>query len=283
MFHHTSGMDFKRLHTFVRRRGGIVRVTVLRELGAAKRLIDGAVHSGQLLRPIRGWVCLPDTDEQLILAARERVVLSCVSQAKRLDLWVKDPTEQLHVAVPSPGAKVRAEGLHVHWGVPMRPRHPGTLLDPIENVLGFVAACQPFEDALTIWNSALNKRLVDLQRLSTLHWKGQARRLLNECTPFADSGLESLAFSRLSWLPHPIRRQTYVLGHRIDLLIGKRLILQIDGAHHTGAQRTSDIAHDAELIQLGYSVIRVSYEQVIDRWEEVQELILGAIARGAHR
>lgn len=45
---------------------------------------------------------------------------------------------------------------------------------------------------------------------------------------------------------------------------------------------TSDIAHDAELMLLGYHVIRVGYSQVVDRWHEVQALIMRAVAQGVH-
>lgn len=270
------------LRRAVSARGGIVRVSELRDQGYSRRRIDGAVHRGELTRPIRGWVCTPGLDTDVTLAAQHHVVISCVSRAQRLRLWVSRPPPHLHVAVPHAGAKVRTDQLRVHWAAPMVPRPPGTLEDAIENVLGYVAACLPFEDALATWNSALNQRLVDMRQLETLPWPKRASRILAACTPFADSGLESLVFSRLHWLPVQLRRQVYIAGHRVDLLIGNRLILQIDGAHHTGAQRTSDIAHDARLTQMGYVVIRVSYAQVMHRWEEVQEAVLGAIARGRH-
>ncbi|MGL1231762.1 DUF559 domain-containing protein [Vibrio parahaemolyticus] len=57
----------------------------------------------------------------------------------------------------------------------------------------------------------------------------------------------------------------------------------MDGGHHVGAQRTSDIRHDAELLLLGYHVIRVGYEQIVHRWPEVQDRILHAVAQGLHR
>lgn len=161
-------------------------------------------------------------------------------------------------------------------------RNPERLEDPVENVLGHVAECQPGESALVIWESAMNARIVDYRRLETLPLRGRARRLLAECRPFADSGLESLMFQRLKWLPVRLRQQAFVVGHRVDLLIGDRLVVQIDGAHHTGAQRTADIAHDAQLMVRGYRVLRFSYEQVMFQWELVEDAVLGAIARGEH-
>ncbi|MCK8475579.1 endonuclease domain-containing protein [Microbacterium aurugineum] len=68
----------------------------------------------------------------------------------------------------------------------------------------------------------------------------------------------------------------------MDLLIGDRLVIQIDGATHTGEQRDKDIAHDAQLVLRGYRVLRFSYEQVMHRWPEVQSVIMEAVAQGAH-
>ncbi|MFT4158182.1 MAG: DUF559 domain-containing protein [Microbacterium sp.] len=64
--------------------------------------------------------------------------------------------------------------------------------------------------------------------------------------------------------------------------MGNRLVVQIDGAHHVGAQRDSDNAHDALLRLHGYHVIRISYHQLMERWPEVQSLILAAVAQRLH-
>lgn len=76
--------------------------------------------------------------------------------------------------------------------------------------------------------------------------------------------------------------QAWILDHRVDLLIGDSLVVQIDGASHTGAQRTADIAHDAQLALRGYTVLRFSYEQIMHRWHEVQQVIMDAVAQGKH-
>lgn len=80
------------------------------------------------------------------------------------------------------------------------------------------------------------------------------------------------------------RCQPYVwlLGHRVDFLIGERLVVQIDGGHHVDAQRSSDIAHDALLKLHGYHVIRISYPQLMQQWHEVHALIIAAIAQRLH-
>lgn len=171
----------------------------------------------------------------------------------------------------------------VHWARPMVPRHPDALVDPIENVLAMVAACEPYEQALATWESALNRRLVERDQLEALPWGPAARRLLAEAWPFSDAGLETYLRPRLRWLRIPLYFQTWIGGHRVDALLGERLVLQIDGGTHVGAQRDADIRHDAQLKLMGYHVIRIGYHQVMREWHAVQDQIMRAVAQGMHR
>lgn len=98
--------------------------------------------------------------------------------------------------------------------------------------------------------------------------------------PFRDSGLESIFLDRLRWLNIRILVQVWIADHHVDVLLGARLVVQLDGGHHVGAQRTSDIAHDAVLTMLGYHVLRFGYQQVINDWPFVQAMIMQAIAQG---
>ncbi|AKV85024.1 DNA/RNA helicase [Microbacterium sp. CGR1] len=260
---------------------GAARVRDLLVTGVSRYAIGVAVDRGELIRVRKGWVAARDADPLLIAAARDGVILTCVTQATRRGLWdvgLADP----HVAAPPHAGHIAVSG-HVHWEKPAVPRVPGTLEDPIENVLAIVARCQSRDTALSIWNSALHRGLVDLDMLRRLPLTESGRALIDEATPFSDSGLESVVVPRLRWLDLPLRRQTWIAGHRVDLLIGECLVLQIDGGHHVGMQRTRDIEHDARVMLLGYHVIRVGYDQVMNRWAEVQDVILRAVAQGLHR
>ena len=81
-----------------------------------------------------------------------------------------------------------------------------------------------------------------------------------------------------------IRQQVYLAGRPVDVLIGDRLVLQIDGYEHhsSSAQRSADIAHDAELRLRGYTVVRVSYRQVVHEWHAVERMLRRAVAAGLH-
>lgn len=270
----------------LRRRGGIARGRTLRSDGVGDHLIRAAVRDGVVLRPRKGMIALRGTDPAVLAAIEVGVVLTCVTQAARMKLWTFD-TDEWHVAA-DPHSKLlrapkqKAGKTHVHWMLPAVPRPPECFEDSIENVLGIVAVCQPYEHALAMWESALSKRMVTKEELSGLGLGDRARRLLDDVMPFADSGLETVVVPRLRWLRLPLRRQIVIAGHRVDLLIGDRLILQIDGGHHVDAQRMADNEHDARLRLMGYHVIRVGYAQVVDDWATVQDLVMRAVAQGLH-
>ena len=100
----------------------------------------------------------------------------------------------------------------------------------------------------------------------------------------SDSGLETIFVYRLSGWGLPIRQQIVLAGARVDILIGERLVVQIDGYafHSSSAQRSRDVAHDAELQLRGYTVLRFTYAQVIYGWPGVERAITRALAAGAH-
>lgn len=170
----------------------------------------------------------------------------------------------------------------MHWAQPLVPRQPDALIDAVENVLATVASCQPFEAALTIWESALREGLVTKGEMAAFPLGPGARAVLEAAEEFTDSGIETLFRVRLRWLRVRILHQVWVAGHRVDFLIGKRLVVQIDGGHHVGAQRDADVAHDAALMLRGYHVLRFSYGQIVEDWPAVQSVVMRAIAQRRH-
>lgn len=261
--------------------GGVAPTRRILDTGVSEQAIRMAVASGLLVRVRRGWVARPDADPYLVAAARAGVVLSCATQASRLGLWVQD-TSRVHVAAPARSGHVRAGTAIVHWSAPIVPRPAQALVDPIENVLSLISNCLPFEEALATWESAVRHESVSLQQLRRMPLTPNGRRLLQLTQAYSDSGLETIAVSRLRFLRLALTQQAVILGRPVDVLIGERLILQIDGATHTGEQRDSDIAFDALAASHGYHTIRVSYFQLLDHWPEVQRLVMLAVAQGRH-
>lgn len=268
-------------HSVLSQHGGVARSSLLIEHGLSRYFLNREVTEGRLVRIRKGWVAWPNADPALVAAAKQGLTISCITQAARLGLWVRDSSTS-HYAVPRPGGQSQPTGAVLHYHAALTPRHRFALADTIENTLNLVAQCQPFEDAVATWDSALNKRLVDRTALLQLPLNAAARRVLEATDPFADSGLETYFRLRLRWLRIGIVSQAWISGHRVDFLLGDRLVVQIDGAHHTGAQRTKDITHDAELRLRGFTVIRLSYTQLMDSWPNTQARIMRAIAHGLH-
>lgn len=260
---------------------GIVRTSELQAKGVSKHAIAKAVKAGELERLARGWVATPDADPQLKHAASSGLTVTCVSQAMRLGLWVRVSDER-HFAVPRPGCEVRGQHDRIHYWKSVEVRTKYALEDSLGNVLSNIARCQPFEDAVSVWDSALNKRLIGRGYLESLSLGKRAREVLAATSEFADSGLETFFRLRMHWLRVPLRSQTWLHGRRVDFLLGDRLVVQIDGGSHVGAQRDADNAHDAVLAASGYTVLRFGYAQVIHEWPAVQDAVMRAISARLH-
>lgn len=261
--------------------GGVARIEALRRRGVTAHRLRAARERGVIFSVKRGWVARVGADRMLVAAAKRGVVLSCITLAARRGLWVLDSSRPHVAAPPKSGHAMVARGV-LHWNRPLFPRHPDELEDTLENALVIAARCQPHESALAIWESALRKRLVDPVVLGRVPLPPDAREMLQLARPFSDAGTETIFFTRLRWLGVPITPQVWLLGHAVDFLIGERLVVQIDGGHHVGEQRSQDIAHDALLKLHGYHVIRISYGQLMDQWQDVQALILAAVAQRLH-
>lgn len=258
---------------------GVMRASELLARGYSAHALRSALAAETVIRPQRGWIALPGADPELLFAVRQGAILSCLAVAKREGLWVRE--YRPHFAVRTRGSNVDTGSLVLHWGRPVRRRELFAALDSIENALNFVARCQPQEEALAIWESALRKGLVTRASLSRYPYVGVARELLEAATPFSDSGVESYVMRRLRALGLRVVAQAYIGGHRVDFLIEGWLVLQIDGGTHVGEQRDEDNRLDAVLHNQGYHTIRAGYWQVMERWPEVQGWLMEALSQGA--
>jgi very-short-patch-repair endonuclease len=89
-----------------------------------------------------------------------------------------------------------------------------------------------------------------------------------------------LRLCRRHRLPEP-EVNVYVGPHEVDFLWRRRnLVVETDGyASHRGRQAfEDDRTKDAELRVAGFTVVRFTYRQVVERWEWVEESVRALLA-----
>jgi very-short-patch-repair endonuclease len=266
-------------------RGGVAHSAEARAAGFTTQAMVSAVQSGRVSRVRRSWLVLPGVDERLVRAISAGGRLTCVSAAARRGLWVP-PHDELHIAVKATASRVPRDGVIAHWSSGPAPVGRYASEDPIVNALLHVSECMPREEALTVWESALRRGAVSLEALRRIDWgSSRARAIVDACSTLSDSGLETIFRSRLTPFGVAIRQQIWIDGHPVDFLIGESLVVQVDGFEHhsSAADRRRDIAADARLTLLGFTVLRFDYQQVMFDWPMVERTVLAAVAQGLHR
>lgn len=246
--------------------------------------IRRAVAEGVAERVRKRWIVSATCDPDIRCAVEAGGRLTCLTAAKRAGLWTPDH-DAIHLAVPPTAARVDRIGLRVHWSRGPAPVPAGSVTDSLINVLFHVARCVPPLEALAVWESAVRSRAVDPLVLKRVEWRSEAaRRLAAESSDLSDSGIETrfLILMRTSGIT--VRQQVRLVGHHVDGLIGRRLVVQLDGfAHHQAADRRRDIRHDADLVLRGFTVLRFDYYQVLFQPDAVVAAVQMAIAQGLHR
>lgn len=268
--------------------GWIHRATLIDQGWSRTKLLAARREEGvELVR--RQWLIHPRASRDIRAAARLGGVITSVSALKRYELWVPPGLERearAHVAV-KPNAGIRPDDRTVVYrSRPVVERSPRALVDALENVLSNVARRLPEAQAFAIWESAIERRLTTPEELSTVPWiSAVARTLAVEVSAHSDSGVESTFVKQCRRARIPIVQQVWIAGHPVDALIGRHLVVQLDGYafHSDAAQRRRDIAHDRKLVAMGYTVLRFSYHDVMYDWPRVEREIRAMIARGRAR
>ena len=264
---------------------GVARFSQLLDTGLTRQHVDELVSVGRLVRVRRGWYALPSAHPDAVRAVAAGGALTCVSALGRHGVWVP-PTSDLHLRTSEhhrsttlqPGMKRCRRGRAA----------PRYAVDPLPVALIPAMACLDDEGVVVVLDSVRNLRLLTLQDLMAFaHDQSErVRRLLSLTVSNSQSGTESMVRYRL-W-QHRVRARPQVtipgVG-RVDLLVGDRLVLEMDShAHHTGiANYTRDRERDRALVRLGYLVVRLTYHQVVSDWEAVWPDLQSLIRTERHR
>lgn len=269
-------------------RGIAHRDELLRE-GFGPRVLREVVDSGRAQRIRRAWLALPGADPQLVLAARAGGALSCVTVARRRGWWMPDGIDgrtHLHLRPHARSPQCpQQRSVVAHWTEPLAGAPRGSLETTVPDALAHIAMCVPRDLALVLWESAAKVENIAPETFRGIRWNSAApRELAASVVGLSDSGLETLVALPLRRWGLRVVQQAVIAGHRVDFLVGDRLVIQVDGYefHSSPQQRASDIAHDAELRLRGYTVIRLSYHQIVREWPATERMLRTAIARGLH-
>lgn len=270
---------------------------VLRDAGVGRVQLRNALAAGVVRAVRRDWVVAADCDPLVERALHARATLACVSAAAVLGLWSVD-TNEIHVAADRHASRLvhdipaglrERRPLRVHWTrTPTKGHAPGVraAIDDLPRVLATIAGCQPVEDAVAVFDSALRRDLVSMPELRGFADSNPAlRRVVDLVHPLADSGIESLPRIRFTQRGVLMVPQVAVDGHRVDGMIGQRLLLQFDGfgPHSARTQRNKDLREDQRLVRKGYLVLRYSRDQVLHEWPMIESTVLSLMAQGRHR
>lgn len=150
--------------------------------------------------------------------------------------------------------------------------------DAILQVLG----CLPRELAIAVLDSALAAGAVGGFELDAVAGRLSARRRpwLALADGRAGSGTETLVRLALRDAGLRVTPQVRIPGvGRVDLLVGTKVVVELNSElwHSTAVQRAEDYRRDLALARLGYTVIRVSYDQAMKSRDQVVLAVLSAV------
>jgi very-short-patch-repair endonuclease len=274
--------------------GGLAPTAALLRRGWTGRQLARAVHRGEIIRVRQGWYARPDEPAHRVKAARIGGRLTCSIGARDLGLWTRTSSPPLHVAVAPHASRLRSptdyrtrraptDAAVVHWdGGRGGSRF---VVEPVECLLDMIG-CEPLESVIAAADCAIGLGLIGrrewAEATSTLP-PGLGRRLA-EVDPASGSYVESVARLRLGRRGIVTRTQVELgPGLRVDFVIGRRLVIEIDGRQHAErGQFEIDRLRDARLSILDFRCLRFSARQVLGDWLLVLAAIESAIGRGDH-
>ena len=112
------------------------------------------------------------------------------------------------------------------------------------------------------------------------------RSAIGTLSAFAESGSETRVRRYLERKGVTVKAQVRIdsIG-RVDLVVGNSLIIECDSMAHHGSVEGyhRDRERDANALQLGYRVLRLTWEQIWLRWDETKQLLDQLTSSRFHR
>lgn len=263
---------------------GILTTLQLMAGGWTKWQIESAARRGALRRVRPGWFARPQPDPAALAAVAAGGCVSCFSALRLHGAWVPEGIGAHRRFAEHRGRRGGARRCRPYGAQPP----VRAAVDGLEVAFRCALRCGSDEQLVVVIDSLLHRRLATREQLEG--WMRSApmrlRVLLERADARAESGTESMVRLRLRSLRIATRIQVRVMeGVRVDLLIGDRLVIECDSREHhaDAAAYERDRRRDRRLVARGFLVIRLSYRQIHDEWEEVERDLLAIVRAGGHR
>lgn len=295
------------LQALLEQRHGVVTAAELRSIGVTRHGTGLLLSGGTLRRIARGRYAVPDPLDKYGRARALNGLVTCVSALADHGLWVPERSGAHHVRVTrevaqriisDPVARSIAPRTELHV-LPRRIpgavssrgrgrcsalRHPP--VDSLWHTILTAAHCCEVDELVAVLESAMRRGVAQEDILAAAgHGNARLRRAAGLLEQGAESGAESIARVRLRALRVPMRIQARIGRWPVDLLLGERLVIEIDGRSYHSAEHDflRDRVKDRELHELGCTVMRFTYSEIMRDWEACFAQIRRFVRAGRHR
>lgn len=282
--------------TVLAQHGGVARIGSFLTAGLSRHQIAAVFRRGVVERPRNAWFVDPALPWQAKHAIRVGGVLACATAAATWNLPVPPGAHRkVHVQMQSNAPRIRHNRDKRHYVVPgedievelhysARPGTPAGWRTDLIDTLIALAGCVPVEWWIAAVDAALHVPRGGSAMLSTAALDELRDRLPERLRPdllrvdaLSGSCIETLL--RLGLIRRcigPFVLQFSPTANQfVDFLLPGKLIVEVDGQAFHDATR--DALRDARFRDLGYRVMRFTYEDVVDRLEWVLDQIEAAL------
>lgn len=264
---------------------GIAHRSDLPTLGISEADRRRLLRQGRITRA-GTWYVTESAPGDLVALLGQGLRPTCLTAAEHHKLWVPLHAGH-HVYRPRGLGHAAAPDLVPH-GAEMRSWPDRSPVADLSLTLAHAARCLAVRDAAILFESALHTQQIT---------RGAAHRLLaalpialrsqlGRVSPLAESGTETAVRWWFESLHVPVTPQVGIPGvGRVDLMLGRSWIIECDSMrfHDNPSQYHKDRARDLRLQALGYTVTRLTWEQVFLDWEATRGLLLVILRRRGHR
>lgn len=296
--------------------GEVARTRTLFRRGFSDTTIRGAVDSGTVSRPRRGWIVSSTADRDQLRAIAVGGRIGCLSALGRFGVW-SGVDDDLHLQVPRTASRIdplaagvgvttknqgvwhpsvperrrrsrsirlaTGTAVDVHWGLELA---PDSVLDWIvspQTALAAALRCMDAEHAAAAIDSVLHERVLTRRAVDAVlaSLPGTCRTLVDQFTGVPESGVESLFIRRASDAGFVVEPQVDLAGFgRYDGLIDGCVLFEIDGRGYHSSSDEFFTDRDRSLIgqAFGIPVIRPSARHVLDDWPMVLAVVERVVA-----